>query len=195
VRDIPVDEQVWAGRVRANRNHGARIRRPHRQMVEKHAEIERLLQQGRDRIGQLSDREFLVAGAALYAGEGGKTDGAVKFTNSDPRMIAFFLAWLRWFFDIDESRLRLKLYLHHGLDLDRATMFLTKLTGIPTSQFGKPYRAVADPGIRQSKHPLGCPSVSYSCSFTHRSVMGLVHALLACDAPFRGGEIGITADC
>jgi hypothetical protein len=75
--------------VRENRNHGARNRRPHRQALEKEAEIERLLAEGRDLIGRLTEREFLVAGAALYAGEGTKRDGAVGFANSDPRMIAF----------------------------------------------------------------------------------------------------------
>ena len=29
--------------------------------------------------------------------------------------------------------------------------------------------------------PMGCPSIRYSCSRTHRAIMGLVHALLSCD--------------
>jgi len=130
----------------------------------------------------MNEREFLVAGAALYAGEGAKTDSCVKFANSDPRMIAFFCAWLRHFFAIEETRLRLNLYLHQGLDIDAARTFWSELTGIPTSQFGKPYRAKPDPSIRRSKHPLGCPAVAYSCSRTHRAVMGLVHALLSSEA-------------
>ncbi|MGH9244928.1 MAG: hypothetical protein ACRD29_11550 [Acidimicrobiales bacterium] len=104
----------------------------------------------------------------------------MKFANSDPRMIIFFLAWLRHFFDVDESRLRLRLYLHEGLDLDAANGFWSDVTAIPPSQFIKPYRAVPDAGIRHSKHVMGCPSVGYSCSRTHRAVMGLVHALLSC---------------
>ena len=46
-----------------------------------------------------SERDLFVAGIALYAGEGRKTDGGVGFANSDPRMIALFLPWLRTFFD------------------------------------------------------------------------------------------------
>jgi hypothetical protein len=160
----------------------ARRRGPSAASRRKADEIERLLADGRDRIGQLSEREFLVAGAALYAGEGAKGDGKLKFANSDPRMIAFFCAWLRRFFSIEESRLRLHLYLHEGLDLDEATMFWAGLTGIPPEQHCKPYRAVPDPSIRRSKHPMGCPAVVYSCSRTHRAVMGLVHALLSSEA-------------
>ena len=131
------------------------------------------------RIGRLSEREFLVAGVALYAGEGTKRDGALRFANRDPRMIFFYCCWLRRFFEIDESRLRVRLYLHEGLDLAASVSYWSALTAIPASQFGKPYRAVADPSIRHAKHVHGCVGVSYSCSVTHRSVMGLVHALLS----------------
>jgi hypothetical protein len=52
------------------------------------------------------------------------------------------------------------------------------MTGIPPSQFRKPYRAVPDPTIRHTKHVHGCVSIGYSCSATHRGIMGLVGALL-----------------
>jgi hypothetical protein len=129
-------------------------------------------------IGDLSDRDLLIGGTALYAGEGSKTDGGVLFANSDPAMVRMFLAWLRRFFEVDEARLRVRLYLHEGLDLDGAQQFWSALTGIPVLQFIKPYRAVADSSIRSSKHPMGCVSVVYSSSPVHRRIMGLVGALL-----------------
>ena len=86
----------------------------HPQRAVRLAQIEELRALGVDRIGELSCKEHLVAGVALYAGEGGKTDGVVKFANSDPRMILLFVTWLRGFFAIDESRLRLRLYLHRA---------------------------------------------------------------------------------
>jgi hypothetical protein len=137
--------------------------------------------EGLARLGRLGTQAFLAAGAALYAGEGAKRDGAVRLANTDPRMVAFFLRWLRHFFAVDESRLRLTLYLHEGLDLETANAFWSGLTGIPIAQFGKPYRAVADPTRRRTKHPMGCPSIHYGCSRTHRAIMGLVRALLSCE--------------
>jgi transcriptional regulator with XRE-family HTH domain len=184
VRDVEFDEQARAERARGNflrGNEGARQRGPNKLERAKHQEIEQLLVEGRERIGRLSEREHLVAGVALYAGEGAKTDRCVKFANSDPRMILFFTSWLRRFFAIDESRVRLWLYLHQGLDLELANQFWSDLTQIPLSQFGSPYRAVPDPSIRKSKHPMGCPAVAYSCTRTHRAIMGLVHALLSCE--------------
>jgi transcriptional regulator with XRE-family HTH domain len=171
VRDVPFEAPV----VRPSRG---RRRDPNALQRRKQGEIERLLEEGRARIGRLSEREFLVAGVALYAGEGAKRDGALKFANSDPRMIAFYCAWLRRFFEIDETRLRLRLYLHEGLDLDASITFWSEVTGIPPSQFQKPYRAVPDASIRHTKHVHGCASVDYSCSSTHRTIMGLVRALL-----------------
>ena len=140
-------------------------------------QIERLNREGLERVGTLSEREFLMAGIALYAGEGAKTDGAVGFANSDPELVALFCRWLRHFFDIDERRVRLRLYLHEGLDLSAATDFWSGLTGVPEDQFMKPYRAAVDGGIRNSKHVHGCVTVTYSCSATHRAIMGLVRAL------------------
>jgi hypothetical protein len=45
-------------------------------------------------------------------------------------MIVFFCYWLRRFFEVDESRLRVRLYLHEGLDLAAAIAFWSALTGI-----------------------------------------------------------------
>jgi hypothetical protein len=195
VSDVEFDAATRPPRSVTNRNRGARNRRPNRLQQRKHGEIERFVVEGRDRIGRLSERDLLVAGTALYAGEGNKTDGEVRFSNSDPRMIGLFCAWLRRFFDVDESRLRVRLYLHQGLDLDAANAFWSELTGIPLAQFGKPYRAIPDPSIRSTKHPKGCPGVSYSCSRTHRAVMGLVTALLSSDSSFRGSSVGRATDC
>jgi hypothetical protein len=161
------------------RRYASGVRSSHPQRLAKLRQIEELNELAVARIGQLSDHAFLVVGTALYAGEGSKSEGSVRFANSDPRMVAFFCAWLRRFFEIDEARLRLRLYLHEGLDLEAANAFWANITGIPEAQFGKPYRAVPDAGIRNNKHEHGCASVVYSCSRTHRAVMGLVRALLS----------------
>ena len=153
-------------------------RRPHAQHLAKLAEIAECDTEGCERIGVLSDQAFLAAGAALYAGEGAKRDGKISFANTNPEMMAFFCAWLRRFFEIDESRLRVRVYLHEGLDLAAAEQSWSDVTGIPRSQFNRPYRAKADASIRLSKHEFGCGYVDYHCSRTHREIMGLVRALL-----------------
>jgi len=173
VRDVPF--------VPSARRTGGQ-RRPHPFHEAKLREIDELEHAGVARVGVLDDKAFLVAGTALYAGEGAKTEGAVGFSNSDPRMIVFFCTWLRRFFDIDESRLRVRIYLHEGLDDKAAVAYWSVATGVPADQFGKPYRAVPDVGIRHNKHEYGCATVKYACSRTHRAIMGLVKALLSSGA-------------
>jgi hypothetical protein len=197
-RDVEIDSVALAERRRRrwlDGNHGARRRIPNALQRRKQIEIERLQDEGRQRIGRLTEREFLVAGLALYAGEGSKTDGDVKLANSDPLNVSFFLSWLRRFFDLNEHRLRLTLYLHQGLDLDQATRFWVDLTGIPASRMRKPYRAVPDPSIRRSKHPLGCASVALASVSTHRAITGMIAALLSCDTSFRGSSAGRATGC
>jgi transcriptional regulator with XRE-family HTH domain len=169
VRDVDFDPRP---RVRARR------RGPNALQVRKAEEIDRLMREGRERIGRLSEAGFLAAGAALYAGDGAKRDGEVRFANSNPQLVSFFCRWLRHFFEIDEHRLRVRIYLHEGLDLQAATLHWSGVTGIPPAQFNKPYRAVPDATIRTTKHAQGCAHVIYSCARTHRAVMGLIAGLL-----------------
>jgi hypothetical protein len=157
-------------------------RRPHPAHEAKLRQIKELNREGRERIGRLSEEEFLVGGVALYAGEGAKGDGTVQFANTDAAMIWFFCAWLRRFFDVDASRLRVRVYLHQGLNLESAEAFWSKLTGVPREQFRQAHRAVPDASIRHNKHEHGCAYVYCCCSKTHRQIMGLVRALLSTNA-------------
>src|SRR6185436_15637651 len=102
VRDVPFEPRP---------RQASATRRPHPQHLAKLAEIERCDAKGVERIGTLSDATFLAAGAALYAGEGAKRDGHVLFANTDAAMVTFFCSWLRRFFNIDEQRLRVRVYL------------------------------------------------------------------------------------
>lgn len=186
VRDVPFTP--------SRRRYGSQRRRqPLRER--KVREIEELNREGVVRIGALSDGAFFIAGVALYAGEGAKADALVKFANSDPEMVRFFCAWFRRFFEVDEARLRCSVYLHQGLDLEATESFWSDLTGIPRGQFGKPYRAVPDPSIRRNKHEHGCFYVIYSCSRTHRQIMGLVRALLSSQSYSGVAQLGRARGC
>jgi hypothetical protein len=180
-RDVEIDEAVLEQRRRERflaGNEGARRRGPNKLQQRKAAEIAEMQAAGLAEVGALSDRDLMIAGIALYAGEGSKTPGEVRFANSDPRMIATFVRWMRRCFGVEPADMRMRLYLHEGLDLEAANRFWSELTGIPIARFRRPYRAVADPSIRRSKHPMGCPAVCVTSMRLHRRVMGLVDALL-----------------
>jgi len=157
-------------------------RRPNPASTRKRDEIAECDGLGRERIGLLSEEALLAAGVALYAGEGAKTEGKVLFANTDASMVAFFCAWLRRFFCVDEARMRVTVYLHEGLDIEAAEAHWSRVTGVPRSQFRAGYRAKADATIRTTKHVYGCCYVYYCCTRTHRRIMGLIRALLSSDA-------------
>lgn len=158
---------------------GPRKRGPNALERRKAAEIEECQRWGEQMIGRLSERDLLVAGAALYAGEGSKTDGRIRFANTDHLMVRLFMTFLRRCFTLDPDRFRVRVYLHEGLDLAAAERFWSEVTGIPLSQFGKAYRAKADATIRHNKHIHGCVYVEYGSARAHREIMGLVAALLS----------------
>ena len=152
---------------------------PHPMQLAKEAEIERCHREGVERIGALSDREFLVLGLALYAGEGAKTDGSVRFANSDPRLILVFVTWLRRFFEIEESRLRIRLYLARRVSTStQRSEFWSHLTanpGEPVRQAVSCRRGSDDPDGRSTS--WDAHASIYSCALTHRRVMGMIEAV------------------
>ena len=89
-REVEMDAVVLEERRRQRHlagNQGARARGPNKLQRRAAEEIERLRSEGAQRIGVLTQRELLLVGTALYAGEGSKTPGEVRFANSDPRMV------------------------------------------------------------------------------------------------------------
>ncbi len=108
----------------------------------------------------MTDREFLLVGAALYLGEGCKRDGQVGMANTDPAVLRMFVDWLRRCFEVDERRLRVRLYLHEGLDLDTAEAFWSDLLTIPRHSSWRP---TGQPPIR----PGGARSTSTAARRSH----------------------------
>lgn len=78
--------------------------------------------------------------AMLYWAEGTKGDyGALTFANTDPALARFYLDLLRAAYPIDESRLRVRIHLHHYHKRREARKFWSELLKVPESQFGKIY--------------------------------------------------------
>ncbi len=135
----------------------------------------RALHDARELVGRMSDRDLLFYGIGLYHGEGAKSQG-VRMANTSPAVLLAFVTWLRRFFDIDEQRLRARLSLHSGQDLEAATIFWSELLDIPPTAFQAPHRPDPRPG-QIDKHPHGCASVIYSSAPLHRRVMALIEAV------------------
>ena len=176
------------------RNRGHAGHKPHPLHVKKLEEIERCRVEAEAIVGAFTHEELRMFVLGLYAGEGSKTQGSVSMANTNPLLLIVFVTWLRREFDIDETRLRVKLYLHEGLDLDAATAHWSRALGVPETNFRSPYRAVADPSRRRAKHVNGCATVLYSCTLTHRRVMAMIEAITSHFA-IRDSSVGRAGHC
>jgi len=132
-------------------------------------------------IGKLNKREFFVAGTALYLGDGLKGDKEVGFSNSNPKVIAFMMKWLRVYCKIIESDFRGQIWIHDNLDERKAKIFWSKLTEIPLNQFRKSYISInktSSKKVRKNIHENGVFSVKVSNVNTQRKIVGWMAGII-----------------
>jgi hypothetical protein len=93
-------------------------------------------------IGEMTDREILIAGAVAYWCEGTKNKphrraDRVVFINSDAALIGFFLRFLDTA-DVTREALVFRVYIHETADVQAAQQFWLDVTGAHPSQFRRP---------------------------------------------------------
>ncbi|KKU44538.1 MAG: hypothetical protein UX63_C0033G0011 [Microgenomates group bacterium GW2011_GWB1_46_7] len=91
-------------------------------------------------VGELTERELYFCGLALYWGEGGKTHYyELTFSNTDPRMIRFFLIWLKNAIKYPSHNIKIKLHLYQDMDIDDEVSYWSEITHVRKEYFEKPY--------------------------------------------------------
>jgi predicted transcriptional regulator len=93
-------------------------------------------------VGQLTEREIVIAGAIAYWCEGAKNkpyrrSDRVVFTNSDAALVGLFLRFLRTA-GIADDRLIYQVQIHESADVDAAQRFWLGITGADAAQFRCP---------------------------------------------------------
>lgn len=97
----------------------------------------------------------------LFWCEGAKSVAAgITFINSDPIMIRKFLELFRSSFKLDENKFRALVHLHEYHDVDKQQRFWAEITGIPLSQFHRPYLKPNTGKNTREGYP-GCISIRY----------------------------------
>jgi hypothetical protein len=93
-------------------------------------------------VGVLTDREITLAGAIAYWCEGAKSkpyriDEQVRFVNSDPALINFFLMFLDKS-GVSRERLRYCITIHESADVEAAIRYWASVTAGAPHQFTRP---------------------------------------------------------
>lgn len=96
--------------------------------------------EGAAQIGKISSRELLIIGAALYWGEGTKSERSlgnrnIAFANSDPDMIATFLRFIRDILKIKEERIRAGIHIYPNISQTKARNYWSQVTKLPIDRF------------------------------------------------------------
>ena len=94
---------------------------------------------GKEALSTLTEREFLVAGLALYWGEGYKKGREFSFCNSDPEMVKFLIRWLHNCFQIAIEDIKCSVGINeiHKEREELVRKYWSETLGIPLSQFTK----------------------------------------------------------
>src|ERR1700677_4627024 len=141
VRDLPRPERLSYAECRKRSAEGTqRYWEAERGVREARRASERAAAAGE--IGDLTDRELLVAGAIAYWCEGakrkpGRRDDRVVFINSDPCLIRFFLCFLHAA-GVERDRLTYRVHIHETADVAIADQFWAEIAEVEVSQFKKP---------------------------------------------------------
>ena len=109
-------------------------RRERKRSIEKDSAV------GKRMLGNLSNRDIFCIGLGLYWGEGYKRGSQeFGFTNSDPRMITFYIKWLDVVFGVKKEDLVLRVSINqtHVHRIQKVEVFWSKLTGVEIEQFTK----------------------------------------------------------
>lgn len=127
----------------------------------------------------LNSNSALISCALMYWCEGSKSndDSEFTFTNSDPLIIAGFLALLRKAIDIDESMFRVKMHLHPYHKELVQKKFWSQVTRIPETQFQNTYWKKNSGTNIKSNYP-GCIHVRYHNVVVARKISAVARNFL-----------------
>ncbi|EKD23742.1 MAG: hypothetical protein ACD_81C00188G0017 [uncultured bacterium] len=89
-------------------------------------------------IGKLSRRDRLIAGIALYWGEGSKKS-KMSFVNSEPVLVLFMLNWFCEIMDVKKEEFMPRIFINemHRPRADKVLEFWADYLGLKKEQFGK----------------------------------------------------------
>lgn len=129
------------------------------------------------KLSNISCDQAKIFLAILYWCEGTKTaDNILKFANSDPVLIKFFMCVFYKGFNINPKKVKALIHLHDYHNETHQISFWSKITKIPPSQFYRSYRK-PNTGKRIRLNYPGCITINYYDKLVSREVFGLIKAI------------------
>lgn len=100
-------------------------------------------------------------GCALFWGEGNKCKNAIRLTNSDPKMLSFFVDFLRRYFNISKNDItfNFQYYLNNDLTFEDIVNYWSNQLELPKSSLRKGTLKSQYYSNSKVKHPYGIGSI------------------------------------
>lgn len=135
------EEQLKAVEMSSIRNKGAGIEKCRiTKQKKREIRLNGIYQEEAKNLLPLSKRELYLIGLFLYWGEGLKDiKGSLSLSNTDPKVIKFYLYWLIKSFNISKEKVKVLIHLYEDMDIERSLSFWSREIHIPVSQFSRPY--------------------------------------------------------
>lgn len=166
---LKLRDKVRAGVIKSSQNQHAKT----------NAERNFYLKQGEGLLKELasSPKQSKLSLALLYWCEGGKSsDNMLKFSNSDPALIKYYLRLLQDGFKISPKKLKALIHLHAYHSEPEQIKFWSKVTSIPKTQFYNSYKK-PNSAKRIKSGYQGCITINYYDKLVSREVFGIIKAL------------------
>lgn len=88
----------------------------------------------------ISKNSHFIAGLVLYLAEGTKRNlGRITLTNTDPKIIRFFIDWVIKFYKFPREKFKIYLQLYPTMDLENELNFWQNELQLSSSQFYRPF--------------------------------------------------------
>lgn len=100
----------------------------------------KIIQQAKNEITTITNKDLWLIGVMLYWAEGGKTQRIVRFSNGDPEMIRIIMCFFRTVCKVPEDKFRGYIHIHPHLDYRSAEKYWSEISNIRLEQFFKTYR-------------------------------------------------------
>jgi hypothetical protein len=129
-----------------------------------------------------------LAGCMLYWAEGAKARNALKFSNSDPRMLVLFRRFLTdaLAIEIDEIVMSLNAYTNNGLPIEEIEAYWLELLELPRSSVRKHtvnHMPTSSSGRAKQKLPYGVCTLRVQSTWMVQHIYGAIQEYGGFDEP------------
>jgi AcrR family transcriptional regulator len=180
VRDIELTADQHAALAARNVAYNRQLSGTRKQAAKRRAERVDFQEHGRA-LARLGDPLF-AAGCMLYWAEGARHRNTVRFTNSDPEMVRFFVGFLRERFDVDADAISVtcNLFADHLERQHEIEQFWFDVAGLPSSCLRKSSVNVYSKYSqkkRRNKLPYGTCRINVSRTWIVQAIHGAIQEI------------------